>query len=232
MPTIDARIFWQPKSGHRADEYEDAAFVSRHDGLPMNASVADGATEAAYARQWAQQLVRGFAEAGVVAPEPFAEALARWQRAWQAQVGAAVDVPWYARAKRQEGAYAAFLGLRIDADGRWRALSIDDCCLFHVQGASVASWPFESANAFTNRPALVPSLPDRAAPEARTTEGPYRSGDVFVLATDALAAWLFEEGLTALPGWTPTEFATAVQAARAEGSLRDDDVTALLLEIV
>lgn len=231
FPAIHARVFWQPKTDHRPEEYEDAAFVSQDHSLPFNAAVADGATESAYSRHWAKRLVRGFVEAGPVEPEAFAETLPVWQRGWQTDVGGDLGAPWYAQAKRREGAFAAFLGLRVLSDGTWRALSVGDCCLFHLRGALVSSWPFDRASSFGSRPALVPSLPGTHGPEPQLTSGSYETGDLFALTTDALAAWLMQGDPTVLRAWAPADFEAAVHAARADRRLRDDDVTALILEI-
>jgi hypothetical protein len=135
-------------------------------------------------------------------------------------------------AKAAEGAFATVLGLSLHADGRWRAVSVGDCCLFHVRGdALVRRWPFASPDDFTNRPALVPSRSDRRVPAPERTDGPWRPGDRFLLATDAVAAWLLHEEDAATRDWDPDSFRAAVGRARDDGSLRNDDATLLVLDL-
>src|SRR3989441_8753980 len=39
-------------------------------------------------------------------------------------------LPWFASEKAEQGAFAAFLGVEIDAHkNRWTALAVGDCCL-------------------------------------------------------------------------------------------------------
>ncbi|PSQ69788.1 MAG: hypothetical protein BRD29_00935 [Bacteroidetes bacterium QH_2_67_10] len=49
------RAFWAPKGGAGVEEYEDAFSVSES-SAPFRTAVADGATEAAFARRWARFL--------------------------------------------------------------------------------------------------------------------------------------------------------------------------------
>jgi hypothetical protein len=135
-------------------------------------------------------------------------------------------------AKAAEGAFAAVLGLSLHADGRWRAVSVGDCCLFHLRGEELLqSWPFGSADAFTNRPALVPSRPSRDVPSPDDTTGSWRPGDRFLLATDAVAAWLMDGDPGAVGSLDADAFRERVGAARADGALRNDDATLLVLEL-
>ena len=220
-----------PKDGADAADYEDAA-AFEGDDWPVCAAVADGATESVFARTWAKRLVRGVAVQAATTAEAFGDRVQDWQAEWQAAVRErAADRPWYVAAKAAEGAFATVLGLSLHADGRWRAVSLGDCCLFHVrEGALVQSWPFASPDAFTNRPILVPSQPSRDVPSADATTGAWQPGDRFVLATDAGAAWLLRAGLDVLREG-PEAVQDRVQAARADGSLRNDDVTFLVLDL-
>jgi hypothetical protein len=169
----------------------------------------------------------------VTTAEAFRDAVPRWQEAWAADAGGrAANRPWYVAAKAAEGAFATVLGLSLHADGRWRAVSVGDCCLFHVRdGALVQSWPYEGPDAFTNRPALVSSRTDRSVPTPDVAGGSWHPNDRVVLATDAGAAWLLRAGLDPLREG-PEAVPDRVQAARADGALRNDDVTLLVVDLV
>lgn len=219
-----------PKAGHTADEYEDAAALACDD-WPAYAAVADGATESAFARIWAEQLAAGATDAGVTTAEALRAELPAWQTAWRGAVDARTDaLPWYAAAKAADGAFATLLACTLHAEGTWQALSVGDCALFHVRdGALLASWPVDDADAFTNRPALLPSQPIAAVPDAETTSGRWQPGDVLVLATDAAAAWLLRTDPARALSLTADAFADAVADARTTGTLRNDDTTLLRL---
>jgi len=234
-PAMQTRVLSVPKSGAEEKEYEDAACVQTA-AWPVRAAVADGATESAFARSWAERLARGVVEQGAT-PEAFGNAVSDWQTEWRAAVRTrAQGRPWYVAAKAEEGAFATLLGLSLTADGQWRAVSVGDCCLFQVRdGALVRSWPFGTAEAFTNRPALVPSRPDQALPAPEHASESWTAGDGFVLATDAVAAWLLNPesrvGPATAGAWDDEQFRRAVDRGRAEERLRNDDATLLVIRI-
>lgn len=217
----------RPKAGHRPDEYEDAAACTEAAAYPFRAAVADGATESAFARLWAERLVDRYVEAGGWTP------LAPLQQAWQDEVAPrAASLPWYAAAKAEQGAYAAALGCTWHPGGRWTARAVGDCCLFHLRGGrEQLRWPVEAPEAFDHHPALLPSRPHVLVPPTREREGGWQAGDAFVLATDALAAWLMRVGPERALTLDPAGFRSAVAAARADGTLRNDDVTLAVVTI-
>ena len=232
---IRARILWAVKEGHRAEEYEDAAAADDDATLPLHAAVADGATESAFAGVWANHLVRGFREAGPVTAGAFHEHLARWQAACQQAIEKRTsrEEAWYTEAKAKEGAFATFLGLVLHPDRSWQALAVGDCCLFHLRaGRREDQWPISAPEDFTNQPALLSSQVGREAPELQVCEGTWQDGDAFLLTTDALAAWLMESAPPAhLLQLDPPSFQQRVAEARKAGTMRNDDVTALVLEV-
>lgn len=225
-PRVD--VFRLPRFGSRPEEYEDAAAVSEPAAGPLRAAVADGATETAFSGLWARLLVEASVEAGLTlrAGDP---ALARCREAWRAEVGRkTTDAAWYVAAKAAEGAYAALLAFTLHPDGRYEAAAVGDCNLFHLRGAEVVrTWPFETPEAFTFRPALLGSLPESSDPAATTSSGVWHPGDVFLLATDAAAAWLLGASAFEAAAGDAAYFETEVAAARAKGRLRNDDVALL-----
>jgi hypothetical protein len=156
--------------------------------------VADGATESVFARQWAATLVNRLVDAEAMTEQAFRTVIEEGQREWKASVaGGDAERPWYVTAKAAEGAYATALGLSLRPDGTWRAVSVGDCCLFHWrEGMLRQSWPMDAPEAFTNRPALLPSRQGAAVPAPSTVSGTWTGGDTFVLMTDAVAAWLLD----------------------------------------
>ncbi|MFB6098328.1 MAG: hypothetical protein ABEK84_04305 [Salinibacter sp.] len=244
-PSVVSRILAVPKKGASRDEYEDAAAV-RDETWPVRAAVADGATESVFARSWAETLADGLSTVAAT-PEALAQALPEWQASWTDALAARADsLPWYTAAKARKGAFAAVLGIECRRDGRWRAVSVGDALLLHLRGTALQrTWPHTAPDDFTSRPALVPSRPDRPAPfpeDYRSVTGTWQRGDAFLLATDAVAAWLLRVGFqdgpspsgagpAAARSWSPEAFREVVAAGRAEGHLRNDDSTLLVLEV-
>jgi len=233
-PSVQSRILAVPKGGASTDEYEDAAAV-QDEAWPVRAAVADGATESAFAGSWAEILADGLSSSEIT-PDSVVETLPDWQTTWRNRIADRVEaLPWYGDAKAREGAFATLLGLELRRNGHWRAASVGDCLLVHLRGETVhQTWPYASPDEFTNRPALVPSRAGHSSPESkdcRVVTGTWQRGDTFLLATDAVAAWLLRAGLAEARTWTADDFREAVDAARAEGVLRNDDCTLLVLNL-
>jgi hypothetical protein len=221
-----------PKQGHAADEYEDA-FAA--DPAAGRFAVADGASESSFAGLWARLLVEGF-----VRPSP------GWLEAARVAWADRVDgqpLPWYAEAKRDEGAFATFLGLLVE-DGRWHARAVGDTCLFQVrQDQLIEAFPMPRARDFGNRPRLIGSRPPAKPLDEVHAEsgGNCQAGDRLLLMTDALAHWFLrrhEAGgrpwreLADLPAGPAADaaFAAWVEEQR-RGELRNDDVTLVLITV-
>lgn len=219
---LEARILAVPKSGQ--EHSEDAAHGPVASGGEARLAIADGATESAYAGEWAGLLVRAACEAPLAA----AAASARAQFA-EAAARRTTGLSWYAEAKAAEGAFATILALTVAADGSWRAEGIGDCVLFQLRGEALhLAWPITDPADFGNRPALVASGEDQPIPDILHTEGRWVRGDAFLLATDALAAFLLGHDPLAAAGLQTHQFAAFVNDARQRG-MRNDDAT--LLEV-
>ena len=231
-PSVIHRTYAVPRAGVDASEYEDASRVAA-EAWPVSAAVADGATESAFARTWAELLVHGFTTEGAASAEGLDAVLSSAQSSWRMQVAEeTVDRPWYVSAKAVEGAFATLLGLSVHEDGRWSAVAVGDSCLLHVRASRlIHSWPHDASDAFDHRPSLLPSRGRGRTPSPRVTSGRWESGDLFLLATDAAAEWLLEVGVPDVPTRTEAEFREAVQTARQDGALRNDDVTLTMLEV-
>ncbi|MCI0341112.1 MAG: protein phosphatase 2C domain-containing protein [Planctomycetales bacterium] len=240
MPALSAASFWLPKAGGRPEDYEDA---SATDAAAGRFAVADGASETMFAGPWARQLV----ERTISEPPPDGgEALAGWlqplQEEWD-RGRAGASVPWYAEEKLKAGAYAALLGVEVDAAaGRWRAFALGDCCLVGVRRNKVAAaFPIETSAEFHNRPVLLSSVAasnEGIWDRARRGEGDAQPGDVLFLMTDALAEWFLRESELRRKPWgslrgirAPEQFASFLDLLRRGGAIRNDDSTLVRVEV-
>jgi serine/threonine protein phosphatase PrpC len=222
--------WWLPKHGSTPAEYEDAIAWSPRQG---RFAVADGASASAFARLWAQLLVRGYVS-GAIRADALEQDLEPLQAQWACRVESR-DLPWYAIEQVRRGAFAALVGLTLCPDRTWSALAVGDCCLFHLRTSEVQqAFPLSAPEQFTNQPLLIGSRPAsnarvRTEDAIRCTEGTWAPGDAFLLMSDALAAtFLQRECLDFKP--TRRGFTKWVHTLRQEKALRNDDVS--LLHIV
>jgi hypothetical protein len=235
----DIKVFSCPKLGNSLEEYEDA-WAHRHTRTPVGirVAVADGATESSFAKFWAVLLAESYVRSEVTGAE-FLARLEPARRLWGRRL-AGRPLPWFASEKAEQGAFAAFLGVQIDAHKkRWTALAVGDCCLMQVDNASkgmrvVEMFPLQKSSQFTMSPYLIGSKSNGESLNERIhiSKGSLRDGDMLLLATDAMAAWLLKQYEDGRPLWkwlyrklrTPENFAGMVAYGRKNG-LHNDDFT-------
>ena len=204
-----AREFWLPKAGNRSDEYEDAYRVvypdreNASDGLIARAAVSDGASESAFAREWANVLTDAFVDRPLDLANIDEESLSEWLEISQDDWHEVVPwdrIPWHGEAKARAGAFATLVGLTISAveddDSErllWHAIAVGDSCLFVIRDGQLhRSFPLDTSEEFDNYPPLVSS--NRAASDGiwedvQSISGESESGDVLILVSDAIACW-------------------------------------------
>ena len=248
MTMLDFRQFLLPKAGYSSGECEDAVCASKEKG---RFAVADGATEAFDSRRWARMLTKAWVLSRSISIEPgvLLETLSRMgvrlDAKWENR-----DLPWYAQEKRLSGAYAAFAGLAFEdseQECRWLFVGLGDCCMFHERdGKLVESIPYVSPEEFGYSLVLVPAkMPDNLAKlykGMRIRNGIAVEGDVFLLVSDALACWYLRHAVGnagrrrdfhyGLRNGIAGEFMDLVTQERSTGSLRNDDVAVVRIEIV
>lgn len=249
--------FWSPRAGNDAGQYEDAFYprdTGRRSARRLRFAVADGASESMLSGLWADLLVRSWCKARRRRLPQIIEYAAA---AWEVELAAYLEereradrpVQWFEEPGLERGAHATLLGLAFTTSagehGSWAAVALGDSCLFHVRdGALVLAFPVTSSAAFDSAPPLVPSRPAevaRVVTAASTTEGDWRVGDAFYLATDAAAAWFLrehEEGrapweeLDILPVEDHAAFAAWAKERRGDKRLRNDDTTLLRVQVM
>src|SRR5438477_6742901 len=196
----DIKVFSCPKLANSLEEYEDA-WAHRQTRTPVGIRVAvdDGAPESSFAKLWAVLLAESYARSELAGAEFFA-GLKPARRLWRRRT-AGRPLSWFASEKAEQGAFAAFLGVEIDAHtNRWTALAVGDCCLMHIDDVGkrmrvVEAFPLQKSSQFTMSPYLIGSRSDGEALKDRIqiSKGSLRDGDMLLLTTDAVAAWLLRQ---------------------------------------
>ncbi len=256
MALRSPRRFWLPKEGNNSEECEDASQVVYPQRLGASgrrtarAAVSDGASESAFAREWANVLVDAFVSSPPnqcgFTKDSLCDWLALAQEEWR--VGIPWDrIPWHGEAKARAGAFATLVGLTVATRAgnsrrlTWQAIAVGDSCLFVVRDDLLwLSFPLEDAAQFDNSPDLVCSNPDNTEDlweNVHRSDGECVAGDSFILASDALACWLLgriaegEKPWKTLLALDASEWAVWVEEQRRSGLMRNDDTTLVIITV-
>ena len=244
--------FRESKSGNSPEECEDATWISYPAGNgPARLALCDGASESAFAREWAEILTRSFVRRPLDLPVLDSPSLFGWLascgKEWDGEVPWD-RIPWHGEAKTKAGALATLLGMAItpacNGSGgvEWQAVAIGDSCLFIVRdNALLLSFPLDSPAQFDNTPHLLCSNPKNNGglwDRVRQLEGTCLPGDLIILASDALACWILQQCDSGDKPWevfedvqTDGEWASWVQARRNERTMSNDDTTLIAVNV-
>jgi hypothetical protein len=229
-----------PKSGFESSECEDSI---GSDEQNCRFAVADGATEAFDARNWAQRLAQNWVRSdAALTPEAFHEWVANegqeLHSSWQQ-----LTLPWYAEEKARKGSFAAFVGVELDLrtdTPEWKAIALGDACLLHCRnGGVIKSLPLANSASFHSAPLLVASDPAiyKTSEQSLVIEsGSCEKNDVLFLVSDAAAAWYLERfeqnNFSDVFESNDTEaLAEFFENERLAGRIRDDDIAVMRLEL-
>jgi hypothetical protein len=252
MPLKPPKTWRLSKEGNRPEECEDAFRVVYPSGAGaeiVRAAVCDGATESAFAREWAEILADAFVDQPLDLSGMTEGSLKTWLKRGQEEWHEGIpwdQIPWHGEAKARAGAFATLLGLTIGADLAnprqpwWQAVAVGDSCLFVVRNDRLLlSFPLEDAGQFDNNPALVCSNPANSQglwEGVRLQSGECSPGDRFILASDALAAWFLASYAAGEKPWETlleldaSERDAWVGEQRSERLMRNDDTTLVIID--
>ena len=259
MLLVPPKTFRISKGGNRPEECEDCfrvVFPYRMRELgqgPDNARIAlaDGASESAFAKEWAKILTDAFVANPPKHDGPGQWPLAEWLEACQEEWNKVVPwdrIPWHGEAKSREGALATLLGITIGVppDGHkglwWRAAAVGDSCLFVIRDDEMAvSFPIEYASDFDNSPPLICSNPVNNGGlwgSSSRLSGNCVSGDLLILASDALSQWMLTRIADGGTPWQDLldlysrgQLVEWVDDARRQRLIRNDDTTLIIVQV-
>ena len=256
MDLLPPQKLQSPKSGNRPDECEDDCWVVYplrlgHSGKDKaRIGLADGASESAFARDWAKILTKDFVDRPLNLSDPALDSLEQWLVPCQEKWNQAIPwerIPWHGESKTRAGALATLLGLtfsRTPGHPRslsWNAFAVGDSCLFLIrQDELILSFPMDDTTQFNNTPALLCSNPanNRLVWESvQQIGGTCKAGDIFILASDALACWLLGQCAAVGKPWQTllaldaAEWDDWVQGQRQERLMRNDDTTLIIVQV-
>jgi hypothetical protein len=231
-----------PKLGQEASECEDIIAI---DAQTLRFAVADGATEAFDARNWAERLAQHWVQRkSTLTVEEFREWVATEGRelhdSWNG-----LTLSWYSEEKARTGSFAALAGIEFNFRSEspsWQAIALGDTCLLHCRNRTLLkSLPLSRSESFNSAPVLVASdstLHETSMQSVVTDSGSCQNGDVFLLMSDAAASWClqrFENNDLDVDQFLSSkideELRQFFDSERLAGRIRNDDIAIVRIEV-
>lgn len=263
-PPQHARFFVVAKNNESLVKCEDACAFSESRQVY---ALSDGASSSNFPRPWATLLARSWVEN----PSEFVQYMKEQQldlwldvrrKHWQNWISRIwlPSINERNRAQRQPltppevvdeivtgGASATLLGLWLSPKRKaWECIAVGDTCLFHVpanyqETGAYRAFPLQRSADFTSSPSALSTIAGQR-PRAQRLKGEISPGDIFFLATDALAAWILqrlEQGDVTV--WqrllriqSNEQFDAFVNrmrnASRSQDHMHDDDTSLFIIE--
>ncbi|NCS29057.1 MAG: protein phosphatase 2C family protein [Microcystis aeruginosa F13-15] len=218
-------------------------------------AIADGATQSFYSSIWSKLLVNYFCENPEIDQNNWQEWLKPIQEEWLKEVKAELEkaksgdnnawIEIHNGLNRFESATSTFIGLQF-IENQAKLSIVGDSCLFIFQGNQLnKTYLLQKSTDFNNRPEYFGSRSKNNdyKPKFFDIELKYKQHSdklYFVLATDALAEYIFKYTeqqrdilTTLLRINSEQEFENFVKSARHNGTIKmkNDDVTLMILEV-
>lgn len=217
-------------------------------------AIADGATQSFYSSIWSKLLVDYFCENPQIDKNNWQEWLELIQQKWLEEVRAELEkaksgnnfawIEIYNGLERSKSATSTFIGLQF-IENQAKISIVGDSCLFIFQGNQIKTYLLKKSTDFNNQPEYFGSRSKNNdhEPKFLDIELKYKQHSdklYFVLATDALAEYIFKYTeqqrdilTTLLTINSEQEFENFVKSARHNGTIKmkNDDVTLMILEV-
>lgn len=235
-----------PKFGNSIDENEDNLLEPSKSEVESDTlvqfAISDGATESSFSKELSDLLVSSYKDKSFD-KEHLPDTLKVISDTWRS-MATAIELPWYAQQKAETGAFATFLGLTINRKGyNFETVAIGDCNLFQVRNDDVIlTFPVTSIEEFGNTPNLIATNQQYQIEFEKIVaygSGSIEPNDLIILATDALAAWIFKQKDAGAKPWNhlsnilenyKADFEKWLNNQRQNNEIKNDDVTLLILK--
>jgi hypothetical protein len=236
-----------PKHGNTITENEDSFLTPKYaDYTLLKFAISDGATESSFSKEWSQLLVKSY-ENSSFEKNQFIDSLRKVAESWEL-ITSEKALEWYAEQKLQLGAFATFLGITINREENYyNAVGIGDCTLFHFRNNELHhSFPIIAKEQFGNTPDLLSTNSNFQSDidnKLKYDQHEIEANDIILLATDALAAWIFKEIEAKEKPWmqlssflndenNKIDFENWLNEKRENDEIKNDDVTILIINLI
>jgi hypothetical protein len=252
------------KQGNDECENDDACFPCKQgefEGDRYSVSLADGATEGSFSRQWAQYLAENLlTQAGHELGDSLSKKAEEWQHQRDIYIGLRClfgqPLQWWEEQTLLLPSFSTILSFVIEETGNgygeWSAFAVGDTCLFQVHEDKfqrlneplIVKFPISRSDGFDNRPFLLSS--DNSANRDISKyyserRGNWQPNDQFYLMTDALACWFLQIHESGRKPWRilrdllneePGDtFPDFVENLRKQRDIRNDDTTLICVDL-
>lgn len=245
MLKCDFKSLTTQKFGNSINENEDNILEPSKSEIEFDTlikfAVSDGATESSFSKEWSDLLVSAYKDKSFdisLLPDTLKAISFSWQ-----SMANAIELPWYAEQKAETGAFATFLGLTINREeSLYNVVAIGDCTLFQIRNnEAILTFPITTIEEFGNTPNLFSSNPKYQTEIEKTVtyyNGSIQPNDLIVIATDALAAWIFKEKdaiekpwnhLLSILNQSREDFEIWLNNQRKANEIKNDDVTLIII---
>lgn len=209
-------------------------------------AIADGATESSFSKEWSELLVQSYKDKSFHL-DNLPATITSISDIWHSMINI-IELPWYAQQKAENGAFSTFLGVTLDLiECKLEAIAIGDCTLFQIRNNELAkSFPLTRAEEYGNVPHLFSSNKKYQADFEKAVkyfEGQILNNDLFILATDALAMWVFKSVIDGKKPWHRLDKLLNNEENRTDSfskwaknkikkkELKNDDITLIIINI-
>jgi hypothetical protein len=257
IETIRAYALTINKTDATPETNEDAFFIDKsiEEDLSINKTfaISDGATSSPDAKTWANMLVAASSK-HESNKDKFSQVVqdlqSSWDKDWQEKKIKQINSSpsWWTEAALNKPNAATYCSVtfegqktRINGDISWQSIAVGDSCLFQIRnGKLVMSFPLSSEAEFSDRPRLVRSTGGSINPEnILYKNGVANANDVFLLATDAVAEWIFKYEIQPDKTFssifynqiTEASFDDFIKSERQSGRMKDDDSTIVSIRV-
>lgn len=239
---VDVTVNQVSRAGSTAQDSEDAVAYTTD---PDRFALADGASTTFDPGSWAEKLAESFVERPSRFHGPMPHTRVSYLGLLRKLELKLKDLPWYAREKaRRRGSAATLVGLEIghdeDTPRGWRAIAVGDSVLLQVRkGRLQTAFPLQHPSQFGATPPLISTDPEYnkdSLKHLRSETGKCGSGDLFLLASDALGEWLLKRA-DDTPDWRrlikglEENFEARIPALQEAGHMELDDATLATIRI-
>ena len=245
--------FTMPKVGEEKKDIEDAYSWSSDRTV---FAIADGVSASFLAKDWANLLVNYFCEKHQYSIADICEKYTEWlnpvQQQWRQlylKIKTNKALPWYAKgSKDKDHGSATFVGLKLlppnqSGEKSWEALAVGDSCLFKINANlnenEIVTFPLNKSEQFKTVTNCFHSLPEYRSCKPICRSSMYDQGDIFLLATDALAEWIIKDLENSTHKWkelmsanTEDQFIAFIEQLRHDGLIKNDDTTLVRIKVV
>lgn len=236
----------KPKFGNSIDENEDNLLEPSKSEIESDTlvrfAISDGATEASFSKEWSDLLVSSYKDKSFD-KDHLIETLKGISDTWQS-MATAIELPWYAQQKAEIGSFATFLGLTINREqNTFETVAIGDCTFFQIRDDElILTFPVTSIEEYGNTPNLIATNLHYQTEFEKTAvygSGSIEPNDLIILATDALAAWIFKQKDAGEKPWNHlsnilenylADFENWINNQRHTNEIKNDDITLLILK--